>query len=284
MKTPLPPLLPDAGKDKFNGRDFLWRFRGKSIMFVGDSLSLNQWQSLTCMLHIAVPHASYRLARSDSLSTFTFPVYNITVMFSRKPFLVDIVNETNGRALVLDSMQSGERWKGIDILIFSTWHRWLHTDRKQPWDFIKLANHTYKDMDRLVAFKIGLRTWARWVDSNVDPNKTNVFFQGVSPDHDKIWGELSSRGCQSQQRPLFGSRYPGGPHPAEAVLAKVLRKMSYPVLLLNTTTLSQLRIDGHPSSYGYGGQQGRDCSHWCLAGVPDTWNQLLYTALIQHQN
>lgn len=40
-------------------------------------------------------------------------------------------------------------------------------------------------MDRLVAYEKALNTWATWVDSNVDPAKTKVFFQGVSPDHSK---------------------------------------------------------------------------------------------------
>ncbi|KAK7364550.1 hypothetical protein VNO80_13287 [Phaseolus coccineus] len=39
--------------------------------------------------------------------------------------------------------------------------------------------------------------------------------------------------------------------------------------------------DGRPSIYGTGGHRGLDCSHWCLPGVPDTWNVLLYDALIQ---
>ncbi|PRQ18665.1 putative PMR5 domain, PC-Esterase, protein trichome birefringence-like 37/38 [Rosa chinensis] len=34
---------------RFNGQDFLRRLKGKKILFVGDSLSYNQWQSLTCM-------------------------------------------------------------------------------------------------------------------------------------------------------------------------------------------------------------------------------------------
>lgn len=59
---------------RFDGGDFLRRFRGKQIMFVGDSLSLNQWQSLTCMLHTSVPHGSYTLVRTGDLSTFTFQV------------------------------------------------------------------------------------------------------------------------------------------------------------------------------------------------------------------
>lgn len=43
----------------------------------------------------------------------------------------------------------------------------------------------YQDMDRLVAFEKGLRTWARWVDTNVDRTRTRVFFQSTSPTHYK---------------------------------------------------------------------------------------------------
>lgn len=51
------------------------------------------------------------------------------------------------------------------------------------WDIIQEGNNTFKDMDRLVAYEKGLNTWAKWIDDNVDINKTRVFFQGVSPDH-----------------------------------------------------------------------------------------------------
>lgn len=95
------------------------------------------------------------------------------------------------------------------------------------------------------------------------------------------WGGLKRKDCKGQVQPVVKSMYPGGQHPAEVVVERVLRKMSTPVYLLNTTTLSQLRKDGHPSIYGFGGHRSSDCSHWCLSGVPDTWNQLLYAALIQ---
>lgn len=53
------------------------------------------------------------------------------------------------------------------------------------WDYIKIGDQYYKDMDRVVAFERALLTWANWVDTNIDPSKTMVFFQGISPSHYK---------------------------------------------------------------------------------------------------
>lgn len=51
------------------------------------------------------------------------------------------------------------------------------------WDYIQDGSSILKDMDRLTAFYKGLNTWAKWVDLNIDPSKTKVFFQGISPTH-----------------------------------------------------------------------------------------------------
>uniref|UniRef100_A0A5B7CAY9 Uncharacterized protein n=1 Tax=Davidia involucrata TaxID=16924 RepID=A0A5B7CAY9_DAVIN len=267
---------------RFNGHDFLRRFKGKKIMFVGDSLSLNQWQSLTCMLHAAVPRSNFTIQRKGDISTFSLPDYAISVMLSRNAFLVDLVEEKIGRVLILDSIKNGNAWNGLDMLIFNTWHWWLHKGSRQPWDYIQKGDKIYEDMDRLVAFREGLITWSKWVESNVDPTITKVFFQGISPTHydGEEWNETKSTTCQGQTQPLSGSVYPGGSMPAVAVVNEVLSNMLTPVGLLDVTTLSQLRKDGHPSIYGMGGTKGNDCSHWCLAGVPDTWNQLLYAMLV----
>lgn len=61
---------------RFNGLYFLEKFRGKKIMFVGDSLSLNQWQSLACMIHSWVPKTKYSVVRTAVLSSITFQVIN----------------------------------------------------------------------------------------------------------------------------------------------------------------------------------------------------------------
>ncbi|KAF3779115.1 trichome birefringence-like 43 protein [Nymphaea thermarum] len=59
---------------RFDGQLFLSKMKGKSMMFVGDSLGLNEWQSLICMLNSAAPKARVQMSRRDPLSTFQFLV------------------------------------------------------------------------------------------------------------------------------------------------------------------------------------------------------------------
>ncbi|KAJ8752090.1 hypothetical protein K2173_001765 [Erythroxylum novogranatense] len=264
---------------RFNGLYFLEKWRGKKIMFVGDSLSWNQWQSLTCMLHSWVPNSRTSFIRRDGLASVTFEDYGVKILLYRTPYLVDIVNQKVGRVLKLDSINSGNAWRGMDMLIFNTWHWWTHTGRSQPWDYIQEGNALYKDMNRLVAFYKGLTTWARWVNRYVDPSKTKVFFQNVSPTHyeGKDWN-APWKSCSGETQPFFGTRYPAGTPEAWFVVNKVLSRIKKPVYLLDVTALSQYRKDAHPSTYS-GQHKGTDCSHWCLPGLPDTWNQLLYAAV-----
>ena len=93
------------------------------------------------------------------------------------------------------------------------------------------------------------------------------------------WNEKSAT-CQGQTEPVKGSTYPTALPAAVGVVKEVLRKMIKAITLLDITLLSQLRKDGHPSLYA-GGDQSHDCSHWGLAGVPDTWNQLFYAFVVR---
>ncbi|KAH9723403.1 protein trichome birefringence-like 42 [Citrus sinensis] len=267
---------------KFDGRDFLERYRGKKIMFVGDSLSNNMWLSLACMLHFAVPDSNYTISQKGLLSTFFLQEYETSVIWLKNGFLVDLVHDKIGKILKLDSISTGHQWLGVDMLIFNTYHWWIHTGKSQKWDYFQVGRKIFKQMDRMEALKIALTTWAKWVGSNIDFSKTKVFFQGVAAVHvdGREWGDPTAKGCDGQTEPMKGPKYPGPAHLGEAVVKSVISSMAKPAYLLDITLLTQLRRDGHPSVYTGRGSAFDDCSHWCLAGVPDTWNQLLYTALI----
>lgn len=64
-----------------------------------------------------------------------------------------------------------------------------------------------------------------------------------------------------------------------------LRKLD----VLNITDMTSRRKDGHPSIYYLGPRNGpasfrhQDCSHWCLPGVPDIWNELLYAVFLKKE-
>ncbi|EXC10441.1 hypothetical protein L484_008607 [Morus notabilis] len=277
----------DCDLPRFDGIDFLKRLEGKKIMFVGDSVSLNQWQSLLCLLHASVPHSNITQQNDGSVSSAIFQDYEVYVSLFNSHYLIDIEEEDIGRVLKLDSLKNGDLWKEMDVLIFNTWLWWYRSGPKQPWDYVQDGDSILKDMDRMEAFRKGLTTWANWVNSTVDSRKTRVIFQGISPSHynGTEWNEPNVTNCGNETQPISGSSYLGGLPRATYVVKDVLNQIAKPVHLLDITTLSQLRKDGHPSSYN--AFRGMDCTHWCIAGVQDTWNELLYAALfylIQERN
>ncbi|PIN09402.1 hypothetical protein CDL12_18016 [Handroanthus impetiginosus] len=251
-------------------------------MFVGDSISLNQWQSLTCLLYTSLNGSNVTQEIDGSMHTVTFQDYGVSVTFFLSHYLVDIEMEQFGRVLKLDSLKNGDVWKQVDVLIFNTWLWWRRTGIDQPWDYIEDNGIVTEDMDRMVAFSKALMTWAKWVESDVNPYKTKVFFRGISPSHYSgvEWNEPQVKDCSMETRPLSGSTYPSGEPLATKVVEDILSSnisSSKHVHLLDITRLSELRKDGHPSIYN--GLNRMDCNHWCVAGVPDTWNQLLYAQL-----
>ncbi|XP_015087671.1 protein trichome birefringence-like 41 [Solanum pennellii] len=266
---------------RFDGKKFMKRYKGKKIMYIGDSLSLNNFESLLCLLHAALPKSKFKQQINKDFVSVTFEDYGVEVILFHSNYLVDIEVVPNvGRVLKLNSIKNGEIWKQADVLIFNTWLWYLRADSKQQWDFVENNGTIFKDMNRIEAFGIGLNTWAKWVERDIDTKKTKVFYQGASATHyhGSEWGKPEVKNCFNETRPVRGSTYPSGlPIPVN-IVKQVLKNMSKPIVnLLDITKLTQLRKDGHPSIYN--GIHGFDCTHWCIGGVPDTWNNILYALL-----
>ncbi|CAO2192587.1 unnamed protein product [Urochloa humidicola] len=273
---------PPCSIPRFDGVKLLEMWRGKTVAFVGDSLVVNQYESLLCMLHAAAPgartNATWASGEKPSI-TVRFEDYGVTLVYYLSHYLVDLAHDKAGRiALKLDTVDQGRKWLGADVVVFGSWRWWA----RKSWDYIKDGNTVVQDMDRTQAFTKALQTWARWVDSNLAQTSTKVFFQGYTPNHlnGQEWGAPWGKTCVGETQPLSNAAaYHGGqPNPQDAILRSVLAGMKKPVHLLDITFMSQLRKDGHTAKYN-GDSLATDCTHWCVAGVPDTWNTLFYSVL-----
>jgi hypothetical protein len=270
---------------RFDALDFLGRMRNKRIMLVGDSIMRNQWESLVCLVQGVIPTGRKRVTYSGPSMAFHAMDFETSIEFSWAPLLVELKKgPENKRILHLDLIEENAKyWRGVDILVFDSAHWWTHSDKWSSWDYFMEGNSLIQSMNPMVAYEKGLTTWARWVDLNLDPRKTRVIFRSMSPRHNSESGWK----CYNQKQPLafFSHQHVPG---QLLVLQEVLRRMRFPVYLQDITTMTALRRDGHPSVYGRVMDQAEkqhprdfssDCSHWCLPGVPDIWNELLNALL-----
>lgn len=271
---------------RFNGSEMLELIRGKRLVFVGDSLNRNQWESMLCFLFTTAkdPNNVYeargrRITKSRGDYSFKFVDYKCTVEYHVTHFLVHETKARIGKkrqqTLRIDTIHKGSsRWRGADILVFNTAHWWSHQKTKAGINYYQEGDQVYPRLDVTTAFQRAMMTWATWIDKNINSRKTRVFFRSSSPSHFR-GGEWDSGGhCKEASQPSYG----GSPvsYEKNMVVEEVLRRMKTPVTLLNITEMSNYRIDGHPSVYGRKSGGVEDCSHWCLPGVPDSWNQLLF--------
>ncbi|CAN4106141.1 unnamed protein product [Withania somnifera] len=273
------------------------------IMFVGDSIQRNMWESFVCLVQSVIPEGQKSMKQGPVFSVFKAKEYNATIEFFWAPFLVEsntdihIKTDHKQRIIKVDSIEErAKQWLGVDILVFNTYVWWMSgLKAKALWGEFANGEEGYEEFDTAISYKLALRTWANWIDSTIDTNKTRVFFTTMSPTHQRNedWGNMNGTKCFNETRPVMkkGHWGVGSNKDMMKAVADVIGRMKVPVAVLNITQLSEYRIDGHASVYGeLGGKlltdkqkadpmHFADCIHWCLPGVPDTWNRILFAYL-----
>ncbi|GMH24928.1 hypothetical protein Nepgr_026771 [Nepenthes gracilis] len=285
---------------RFNAAKLLEILRNKRLMFVGDSIQRTQFDSMVCLLQSSIPNGKKSLHKVPSKKIFYAQDYNASVEFYWAPFIVESnsdhsTNHSVVRRLVkLDSIANhGKNWEGIDILVFESYVWWMY----KP-----LINATYgapyniTEYNVTEAYRIALKTWANWLEFSINPQSQKVFFMSLSPTHlwSWEWNPGSDGNCFNESYPIQGPyRGAGTSMDVLKTVQETLQELRIDVTLLNITQLSDYRKDAHTSVYTE--RKGKlltkeqrqdpknyaDCIHWCLPGVPDTWNQILYAHLLQ---
>ncbi|CAF2106021.1 hypothetical protein HID58_079422 [Brassica napus] len=276
---------------RFQVRDVLERLRGKRIVFVGDSMSRTQWESLICMLMTGLDdkRSVYEVNGNNITKRIRFlgvrfSSFNFTVEFYRSVFLVQPGKLLRWHApkrvkstLKLDVLDViNNEWSSADYLVFNTGQWWVPGKLFETGCYFQVGNSLRLGMSIPSAYRVALETWASWIETKIDPNKTRVLFRTFEPSH---WSD--HRSCnvtkyptpdtQGRDRSIFSE-----------MIKEVVKNMTVPVSVLDVTSMSAFRSDGHVGLWS-DNPLVPDCSHWCLPGVPDIWNEILLFFLFRQQ-
>ncbi|GAV76881.1 PC-Esterase domain-containing protein/PMR5N domain-containing protein [Cephalotus follicularis] len=294
---------------RFNATALLERLRNKRLVFVGDSLNRGQWVSMVCLVDKSIPHGLKFMHHNGSLITVKFTEYNVSIEFYWAPLLVEsnsddpVNHRLPDRIVRVQSIEKHAKyWTDADVLVFNSYLWWRRSKMMVLWGSFESPDGIYKESDEEVkmprVYEMALRTWADWLEVHVNRNKTQLFFVTMSPTHQsgEEWGGDKDQSCYNETELLYKDGYSGAAMDPKimGVVDKTLddlKTRGVNVQIINITQLSGYRKEGHPSIYKKQWEplteeeltnpsSYADCIHWCLPGVPDVWNEILYAYIL----
>ncbi|XP_057468853.1 protein trichome berefringence-like 7 isoform X1 [Actinidia eriantha] len=278
---------------RFNVHAVLEKLRGKRVVFVGDSLSRTQWESMICLLMTGVEDKKSvyevngnKISKHIRYLGVRFGSFDFTVEFYRSVFLVQpgsVPKRAPKRVkstLKLDVLDDiSKEWIDSDVLIFNSGHWWTPGKLFEMGWYFQAGGKMKLGMSISAGFRTAIATWASWIENMVDTNKTRVFFRTFESSH---WSGGTRQKCKVTRRPL--SKTKGRDRsPFSNMVLNVVKNLSIPVTVLHVTPMGAIRSDAHVGTWS-DNPLVPDCSHWCLPGVPDMWNEILFSYLLSQES
>eukprot|EP00257_Ricinus_communis_P003769 XP_002516255.2 protein trichome birefringence-like 16 [Ricinus communis] len=286
--------------EAFKGSEFLKRMEGKTLAFVGDSLGRQQFQSLMCMITggketpdvldvgreygLVQPRGSVR----PNGWAYRFPSTNTSVLYYWSACLcdlepIDIKNPATDYAMHLDRPPSFLRHflHKIDVLVLNTGHHWNRGKLKANRWVMHVGGmpNTNKKLAMIGDAKnFTIHSIVDWVNKQLPKYPhLKAFYRSISPRH-FVNGDWNTGGSCDNTTPMSVGKEVLQDESSDYSAGRAVKGTG--VKLLDITALSQLRDEGHISRFSITASSGvQDCLHWCLPGVPDTWNEILFALI-----
>mmetsp|Transcript_28846 Transcript_28846/g.65166 ORF Transcript_28846/g.65166 Transcript_28846/m.65166 type:complete len:389 (+) Transcript_28846:53-1219(+) len=281
----------------------------QGIVMIGDSLVRNMYESLHMLLrvptHITFTSQNYFGCLTRPMASSTL-VANTTNDYEYKSSILrKAVEELAGAGRAVEQFgdagqnlisegAGGSFDVGLDranlgflkpirnntIVLIGGGHHFAHRGNRYSWQGMAL-NDTGGNIN-VEAYRLALTNVVRKLE---DMRFTgHVILQTYSPAHYFVgdWDTSPPGYCDGHTEPRndikeytdLGSTTFSSIEDTNLMLHSLVTESTLKIKILDITGMSWGRADAHP------GQDSRnDCSHWCLPGLPDVWNQAFLSLL-----